>query len=70
MKKVTIFYLIDFVWIVVFAVLSFMENKSKDIGLGALESLGRFYLFLGLCILGVVALIVVLISKKIIKKSK
>ena len=64
MKKVTIFYLIDLVWIVVFAVLSFMENKSKDIGLG------RFYLFLGLCILGVVALIVVLISKKIIKKSK
>ena len=70
MKKVTIFYLIDLVWIVVFAVLSFLENKSKEIGLGVIESLGRFYLFLGLCILGVAALIVVLISKKIIEKSK
>ncbi|MBE6049152.1 MAG: hypothetical protein E7214_00430 [Clostridium sp.] len=61
MKKRTVFYLVDLIWIIVFGVLSFIENKSTDVGLEALEGLGRFYVYFVLCILGVVELIVMLL---------
>jgi len=40
-------------------VLCFIENNSNDVGLEALESLGKFYVYLGLCIVGILCLLIV-----------
>lgn len=71
MKKYRIFYVLDLIWIFYFFLKAVIENSSSKTGLAALESLGDFVLYSGLCILGILVLIIVIIIHLIsIKRGK
>ncbi|ADL53291.1 hypothetical protein [Clostridium cellulovorans] len=71
MRKYRIFYVLDSIWIVFFFLKAVIENNSSKTGLVALESLGHFVLYSILCIIGILALVIVMIIHKIsIKKRK
>ena len=71
MKKYRIFYVLDSIWIFFFFLKAVIENSSSKTGLAALESLGDFVLYSVLCIIGILALIIVMIIHKIsIKRRK
>jgi hypothetical protein len=60
----------DLIWIIFFLVLAIMEGSSSTAGLAALEILGRFVLFSGLCIIGVIALVIVGIIQLILIRRR
>ena len=70
MKKRSMFYLINMLWIICFFILAYQENKSHDVGLAALESVGHFYLYGLLLMIGVLVMVIVTIINIILWKQK
>lgn len=64
MKKYRIFYVLDSIWIIYFFLKAVIENYFSKTGLAALESLGNFVLYCGLCIIGILALVIVIIKRR------
>ena len=69
MKRLHVFYLIDFMWIIIFGMLAVYENNSTEIGLSALEGLGRFSLYSLLCLIGMLSFIFIGIVQIFKKRS-
>ncbi len=72
MKKRSMFYLINMLWIICFFILAYQENKSVDVGLAALESVGHFYLYALLLMIGILVMVIATIINIIlwIRKKK
>lgn len=58
MKKYLIFFVVDFIWIIVFLMLAMNENRLAATGLAALTRLGNFVLYAILCIVGIILFII------------
>ena len=70
MRKRTIFYLINIFWIICFFMLAYQENESRDVGLAALESMGHFYVYALLFMIGVIVIVIATIINLILRRKK
>lgn len=70
MKKKAVFYIINVIWIIYFFIKAYQENESHDDGLAALGSVGDFYLYAILFILGIVVILITTIINIIFWRVK